>query len=211
MIKDEFDLLDMEVYAVDNDKYNVDLLKALLIEAGFYKIETFLSAQEMLNRMEKKAPDLILSDIMMPNMDGYQLCEIVKEREEWENIPIIMVTAASMEASEPLKKSFEAGAIDFISKPVNYIELSARVKSALKLERQRRKLQEALDHVKTLQGLLPICSYCKKIRTDDNYWQEIESYIISHSDALFSHSICPDCYTKHIIPELEEIKLLKKK
>ena len=58
------------------------------------------------------------------------------------------------------------------------------------------ELQAALDNVKQLHGLLPICSYCKRIRGDDEYWQQVESYIADRSDAQFSHSICPPCYER---------------
>ncbi|MDD3049775.1 MAG: response regulator [Candidatus Cloacimonetes bacterium] len=197
---------EMLIYVVDNDHYNVKLIEILLKEAGFDVVDTFLSAAEMLKAIENKIPDIILSDIMMPGMNGYELCQTVKKNDLWKHIPIIMITAASMENSEPLKKSFESGAMDFISKPVNHIELVARVTSALKMEKQRKSLAEALIQVKTLQGLLPICSYCKKIRDDENYWQEIESYISNHSEVFFSHSICPDCYQKYVLPELNEIK-----
>jgi len=57
-------------------------------------------------------------------------------------------------------------------------------------------LEAALEHVKQLQGLLPICCYCKKIRDDRNYWHEVESYITTHSQAKFTHGICPECYQK---------------
>ena len=71
------------------------------------------------------------------------------------------------------------------------------------LHQRVAELEEALASVKTLQGLLPICSYCKKIRTDGNYWQQVEAYISEHSEATFSHGICPDCYIKYIQPQLD--------
>jgi sigma-B regulation protein RsbU (phosphoserine phosphatase) len=74
-----------------------------------------------------------------------------------------------------------------------------------------RALEEALARVKLLQGLLPICSYCKKIRDDQNYWQQVESYIAEHSQAQFSHSICPDCYEKLVKPELDQLRRQQRK
>jgi phosphoserine phosphatase RsbU/P len=70
-------------------------------------------------------------------------------------------------------------------------------------------LEEALARVKQLQGLLPICSYCKKIRDDRNYWQQVESYISEHSEAQFSHSICPECYEGRVKPELDQLRRLQ--
>ena len=75
-------------------------------------------------------------------------------------------------------------------------ELSARVK----------ELEEALQHVRRLQGMLPICSYCKKIRDDKNYWHGVEEYISSCSEALFTHGVCPDCYTRYVTPAIQQIR-----
>jgi PleD family two-component response regulator len=201
----------MRIFAVDNDKFNVQLVLALLAEEGYHNAKGFFSGADLLEHLETDMPDLILSDIMMPEMNGYELCEIVKKNPLWSHIPVIMITAASRTSHDSLKLSFDSGAMDFISKPIDNIELKARVTSALKLEHQRKELEIALEEVKNLKGLLPICSYCKKIRSDDDYWHEIEAYISRHSEAEFSHSICPSCYEKFIIPELEEARRNRKK
>jgi hypothetical protein len=72
-----------------------------------------------------------------------------------------------------------------------------------------KELEEALAQVKQLEGYLPICSYCKKIRDDKDYWQQIEGYIEARSEALFTHSVCPDCYQKYIEPELAALRRQK--
>lgn len=118
-----------------------------------------------------------------------------------------MITAAPLEEEmEPLRRSFELGAMDYISKPFSAIELIMRVKSALFLEKQRKELEAAIRTIRSLEKMLPICSYCKKIRSDESYWEEVEVYISDHTDTMFSHSICPDCYDKHIKPQLEALK-----
>ena len=73
-------------------------------------------------------------------------------------------------------------------------------------ERDRlvQQLRTALAEVKTLQAILPICSYCKKIRDDENYWQSVEAYISRHTDAIFSHGICPSCFEREVQPELDD-------
>ncbi|TAL10443.1 MAG: hypothetical protein EPO02_07470 [Nitrospirae bacterium] len=113
-----------------------------------------------------------------------------------------MVTAVT--EAGVLEAAFAAGAVDYLTKPINRVELFARIRSAVKLKREmdRRKareqeLEQALREVKVLQGLLPICSHCKKIRNDQNQWQPVESYIKAHSAADFSHGICPECLDKH--------------
>lgn len=76
-------------------------------------------------------------------------------------------------------------------------------KQRTELEQANHRLQEALDKVKTLSGMLPICARCKKVRKDDGYWEQIERYVSEHSEAVFSHGLCPDCM-RELYPELEE-------
>jgi phosphoserine phosphatase RsbU/P len=90
----------------------------------------------------------------------------------------------------------EAGADDFITKPVDIEELHARLKVADRILGLRRHMQQ-------LEGLLPICSYCKRIRDQAEQWQSIERYLEKRSEAQFSHGICPDCYSKVVQPQLD--------
>ena len=104
----------------------------------------------------------------------------------------------------------QAGADDYVTKPFDHEELRARVQVGIRiielqtmLERQVVELQDALTRVRQLSGLLPICSYCKKVRDDGNYWQQVEQYVSTHSNVQFSHGICPDCYAKVVQPQLD--------
>ena len=92
---------------------------------------------------------------------------------------------------------------DFLTKPLNFDELWNRLRVAERILRYATQ-------VRLLEEMLPICSYCKKIRDDKNYWQQIEGYINKHTGTEFSHSICPDCYQRVVIPELEKLKQLSK-
>ncbi|HUE83931.1 MAG TPA: hypothetical protein VMM84_17645, partial [Pyrinomonadaceae bacterium] len=88
------------------------------------------------------------------------------------------------------------------------VQVGARiVELQMKLSERVQQLEVALDHVKQLQGILPICSYCKKIRNDLNYWQNVEGYVSDHSQAEFSHGICPTCYDTKVKPQLESLQI----
>jgi len=144
-------------------------------------------------------PALILLDIMMPEMSGFEVCRALKEQDSTREIPVIFLTALTEEYSEA--KGFALGAVDYITKPFKPSILKHRISTHLELKagkdelvRKNHELEEALNKVKELSGLLPICMMCKKIRDDKGYWNQLESYISEHSEVLFSHGICPDCY-----------------
>ena len=149
----------------------------------------------------EKQPDLILLDISMPDINGYEVCEKLKADELTAKIPIIFVTAKD-EADEE-ERGFLAGASDYIVKPFHPAVVQARIKvnieRKLALEKLKYKiieLKKALNEIKKLQGIIPICSNCKKIRDDEGYWQQVEDYFHEHNDTEFTHGICPDCMKK---------------
>jgi sigma-B regulation protein RsbU (phosphoserine phosphatase) len=153
-------------------------------------------------------PPLAILDWKMPGMDGVEICRKVRESLTLASTYIILLTGQRQK--EEVVVGLESGANDYIRKPFDREELHARIRVGerviemqLALAKQVKELQEALSQIKTLQGLIPICSYCKKIRNDQNYWQQLEFYISQHSQAVFSHGICPDCIEKIIKPELE--------
>lgn len=157
------------------------------------------------------APQLALLDIMMPGMDGLEVCRRAREMDSPVPVYIIILTAKTL--PKEIVTGLEAGADDYLTKPFDPNELRARIKVGERiLELQRSlaarvsELEEALSSVKQLQGLLPICSYCKKIRDDRNYWEQVESYISRRSEAQFSHGICPDCYAQFVTPDIERLK-----
>lgn len=151
-------------------------------------------------------PDVILLDLNLPDSHGLATFEMVKNVAS--NVPIIITSGL---ASEDLAvKAVQQGAQDYLIK--GQINSHLLIRSILYgIERQKLivELQNALDKVKTLEGLLPICCYCKDIKDDSGHWFSIEKYIHSHSTAEFSHGICPKCAARHH-PELH-IRLEKKK
>ncbi len=207
----------MKILIVDDDSITQKLLKGLLEKQGHNNVLISNSGEHALELIKNNPPDLILLDIFMPGIEGYEVCRKLKADSATAHIPIIMITGGAVQADEAIKESFKAGATDFITKPIRAIEFLARIKSGLIIKKnhdqlikeikQRKtvekekeklieKLEQAFSEIKSLQGIIPICSHCKKIRDDKGYWNILETYFQEHSDAIFSHSICPDCSDK---------------
>jgi len=182
------------ILIVDDERQNIKVLTELL--RNNYKIMAAKNGEQALKAAQgNNVPDLILLDIMMPGIDGYEVCKRLKANERTSHIPVIFVTAVT--ETQDAARGFQAGAVDFIQKPLNPVVAKARVDLHIKLHKTMAELNEALSQVKKLSGLLPICMYCKKIRDDTGYWNRIEAYINNHSEARFSHSICNECAEKH--------------
>ena len=159
-------------------------------------------------------PTLAILDWMMPGMDGPEVCRRVREELPLANMYLLLVTAR--ESRGDVVAGLDAGADDYVIKPFDPEELRARVAVGArvlalqqKLAERVAELQTALSNVKQLRGLLPICSYCKRIRDDNQYWQQVEGYIAEHSDAQFSHGICPSCYER-VSVELDDLSRARK-
>lgn len=201
------------ILVVDDTKENLRILVEALGEEG-YKVRPALNGRIALEAARKEIPDLILLDILMPGMDGYQVCEALKGDVRLRDVPVIFISALDETADK--MKGFSAGGVDYISKPFQTEEVLARVKTHLtlralqkdleekntRLQELNKDLQDALNEIKTLRGIIPICASCKKIRDDDNSWQMLEKYISEHSEAQFSHGICPDC-AKKLYPDMK--------
>jgi DNA-binding response OmpR family regulator len=184
------------------------LLESTLADWGYEVIATSDGTEAWQVLQHARAPELILLDWKMPGMDGIEVCRRFREMPEAQAAHVILVTARR--DKEDIVAGLEAGANDYITKPFEPTELRARLQAGARivelqksLEERVRELESALAKVKQLQGLLPICAYCKKIRDDQNYWQQVESYISSHSEVQFSHGICPECHERVVKPELE--------
>src|SRR5437867_8294024 len=138
---------------------------------------------------------IVISDWQMPEVDGPELCRRMRARATDRYTYFILVTATG--GKQRYLEGMDAGADDFITKPVDLEELRARLTVAERILGLRL-------HVQQLEGLLPICQYCKRIRGGDESWESIEGYVEKRSEAQFSHGICPDCYKKHVEPQVGE-------
>jgi len=188
------------ILVVDDNTANIDVMLTFLEMEG-YDISIATSGEMALYVARHDHPELILLDVMMPNMDGYETCRELKGDPATAAIPIIFVTAKKETAD--IVQGFHAGGVDYISKPYRQEEVVSRVQTHLQLRRlmenQERligELNQALAEVKTLKGILPICSYCKKIRDEEGNWHQMEKYIATRSDSEFSHGICQECYNE---------------
>jgi DNA-binding response OmpR family regulator len=217
------------ILVIDDSQASLRLLSEVLTAEG-YQVTPANSGELALATVAANPPELIMLDIQMPGLNGFEVCRRLKAGPESRDIPIIFISAfgESGERVEGLK----LGAVDFVNKPFQREELLARVRIHLELRRLRvrlenqgadlRRLNEqlqdelterdrvekalresyaelavALANVKSLSGLLPICSSCKGIRDDTGYWSRVETYIENNSEATFTHSLCPDCFKKH--------------
>ena len=198
-------LAGMKILIVDDIPENISAL-AIALESEGFDIKTAAGGEQALQLVHNDSPDLILLDIRMNGIDGFETCLEIKKSDATKDIPVIFLTVSK--ETEAVVKGFACGGVDYIAKPFRQEEVCARVRTHLYLralvkekEKLIGELQEALAKVKTLSGLLPICSSCKKIRDDKGYWNQIETYIRERSEADFTHGICPKC-AKMLYPGL---------
>ena len=150
----------------------------------------------------------------MPKMDGIQAAKLIQD-----TCPTPVVILTAHESTDLIDMASETGAGAYLTKPPNAGEIARAVTIAIarhgdlmasrrlvrELREEKEKLERALSEIKTLKGLVPICANCKKIRDDDGFWEQVEVYISDHTEAEFSHSICPVC-VKKLYPELYKDK-----
>ena len=220
---------------------------ARILQGRDYQVFQTGDGVEALEFLEKNQPTMVISDVTMPRMDGYELSRKIRQNERFRDMPLILVTA--LLAPADILNGLKCGANHFILKPYDERYLLSRIDYILlnhdasregsltlafevflggqkynitaermqildllfgslektlqqnnELERlniqlmqANKELRESLQAVKTLKGLIPICSSCKKIRDGQGDWQQLEDYIHTHSDADFTHGICPSC------------------
>lgn len=192
----------MKILIAEDDLTSRQVLRAVLKKLDHEVLEA-INGEEAWTIMKKPdAPRLIILDWMMPVMDGLELINRIRSVQTSQPPYIIMVT--TKDEKTDIIAGLDSGANDYLSKPFDTGELRARVdvgKRMIELQErlmlQVQELRKANEHIKTLQGILPICSFCKKIRDDRGYWNQVEEYISSRSDAEFTHSFCPECVKKH--------------
>ena len=197
--------LPANILVVEDDTHVATVLEARLSSFGYHVCDIARTGPAAVRMAVEQSPDLILMDILLEgDMNGVEAAELIHNQKD---IPIVFVTCLSDQVL--LERAVNANAYGYILKPYDNAELRYTIEIALikyratkERERLIADLEKALNEVKRLSGLLPICASCKKIRNEEGRWQPIEVYIHEHSEADFSHSICPEC-ARVLYPELD--------
>lgn len=194
------------VLIVDDEPLSVRMLCHQL--ANDYSIMLANSGREALEMISQTIPDIILLDLVMPEMDGYEVYKQIRLLPAFDGTPVLFITALADAECEAM--GLEMGACDYIHKPFNADLVRLRVKNHLaesqmrslllqrssELQAMNTKLADSLARIKRLEGIIPICMYCHKIRDGKDIWNNLEKYISENSEAMFSHGICPECYQR---------------
>jgi phosphoserine phosphatase RsbU/P len=185
----------MKILAVEDDPIASAVLSASLGELG-YDVIAAADGEAAWLQLQTESIRMVVCDWLMPNLDGLELCERVRRR-RGDYVYFILLTNRTP-SYENQDLAFAAGVDDFLSKPVDPHDLKTRLHVA-------ERILGFTSQIQTLETFIPICSYCKKVRDDQSYWKQIESYINERTGSEFSHSVCPDCYERHVTPELRAL------
>lgn len=198
MIKIGSEPRDTRVLVVEDEFLVGEMIVGVLEDAGYSVVGRATSGSQGVELTRSLRPDVVLMDIKMPDMDGIEATLRIQE-----TCPTPVVVLTAHESMELVEQAGEVGVGAYLIKPPKPREVEraitiamARFEALMKLRELNAELMEALEKVKKLSGMLPICASCKKIRDDEGYWHQVEAYIREHADVEFSHGICPDCSRK---------------
>lgn len=188
---------DPVVLVVDDVPSSQHLLASILRDRG-YQVLTASDGPMALERARTMLPDLVLLDIEMPGMDGYEVCLRLKAEEATREVPVVFITAKT--GTEDIVRGFRCGGMDYVTKPFHPLELLARVHTHVTLKRTRDRerelfhaLQASQGQVDALSDLLPICAKCRRVRSEDGAWQSVEDFLQERAEVRLAHGLCPDC------------------
>ncbi len=189
----------MKVLVADDDRVSARMLSRQLEGWGLEVVLRPDGAAAWEAIQQDPSIALAILDWMMPGLEGPQLCRRIRQDEAHAHIYLFLVTSRDSRAD--IVAGMEAGADDYLTKPFDREEFRARLNAGLRvvtlqqrLSERVKELEAAASKIVHLHGMLPICSYCKNVRTDDNYWQQVEEYVSERSEVQFSHGICPTCF-----------------
>jgi sigma-B regulation protein RsbU (phosphoserine phosphatase) len=196
-----------KILVADDDVITRRIVENVISKNGYDVVSCQNGTEAWEHLSSPRGPKLAILDWVMPGMQGIEICKKIREQKLKIN-PYLIILTASMNEKKDVLESFRTGANDYIEKPFDSNELIARVKLGekliklqIELSERIKALEEAYQHIRTLQGILPICMHCHNIRNDNESWERVEEYISRHTDAQFSHGLCPKCMKKYY-PEI---------
>jgi len=179
----------MKILIAEDDPVSLTILQAVLQSEG-HDVITSSSGAEAWEKFDREPSRVIVSDWVMPDMDGLELCRRVRQRMKTEYTYFILLTANTT-TRENLRTAMYAGIDDFLSKPLDRETIFMRLRVA-------SRILDFTTQIRVLKELIPICMYCKKVRDDSDYWQQVDTYIHTCTGSNFSHGICPECLDQHL-------------
>jgi len=187
----------MKILIAEDDLISRKLLVTTLRQFG-HEVNAFTNGADAWTAYDAEPVRIIVSDWLMPELDGLDLCRRVRERADTDYTYFILLTA-NAQGKETYMEAMKAGIDDFMAKPLDRDRIWMRLQVAERILRYTTQISK-------LESMMPICSYCKRVRDDNNYWQQVETYITNRTGTSFSHSVCPTCYDKVVKAELDEMR-----
>jgi len=191
----------MKVLIAEDDRWSRDLV-ATITASLRHDATCVHDGQQAWDAFQLGGFEVLISDWRMPNLDGLELIKRVRASPGPRYTYIILITAQS--EREHWLSAMAAGADDFIAKPLEPELLTVRLSVAERIVSLHAQMRQ-------LAQIIPMCSYCRKIREADQAWLPLEAYVAQHTDSAFSHGICPECVEKYVRPELAELKRVREK
>ena len=179
----------MKLLIAEDDPVSVKILEFTLEHYG-HEVVTATNGTEAWETFDRDPVRVVVSDWMMPGIDGLELCRKVRQRPKTDYTYFILLTAVGT-GRENLRKAMDAGIDDFLTKPMDREAIMMRLRVA-------ERILEFTTQIRQLKELIPICMYCKRVRDDTDYWDQVETYIHAHTGSNFSHGVCPECFDKQM-------------
>jgi CheY-like chemotaxis protein len=187
----------MKIAIVDDDAVTRRLLLTTLEQLG-HSCVAYEDGEVAWEALATEPADIVVSDWLMPKVDGLELCAKIREATERTYTYFILLTQKTDNRANHLA-AMKAGIDDFLPKPLDFEQIWMRLRVA-------ERILSFTFRISRLESLLPICAYCKKIRSDEDYWEAVEGYLTERTGIHFSHSICPDCVEEHVNPQMEALE-----
>ena len=179
----------MKILIAEDDPVSVKILQFTLQHYG-HEVVAAASGSEAWEKFDAEPVRVIVSDWMMPGLNGLELCQKVRARPKTDYTYFILLTAINT-GRDNLRQAMDAGIDDFLTKPLDREAILMRLRVA-------ERILEFTQQIRLLKLLIPICMYCKRVRDDSNYWDQVENYIHTHTGSNFSHGICPTCFDQQM-------------